>query len=651
MQSRQHFELYFWLHTEYVLLPALESNETTFWSLSHILIQKCLTESKAITMVTKKALQNTAESKAKRRTGVRSEPMLKDYLIKAQQEIFVMLEASRYDRFCKSNLYKMVLRDPLLTWARTGGRNDGFTDLMSYERLPKNTGNLHGQSATKLVICEDVELNECERTGSPNTEHSDLGDTIESPPSSDSGFLGLNLESIIRFTDLPEGLQVHYRPKYNIANNTLLECCDESTLIKAFIFEASSGHHSATNTHQSCDLEIHQVHIDQKVSKSVEDFHDLSTRLKPFFVPDGQLTISKTSKCPGDMLFCFQQTGQHGLMNAAVFLTYQDMLNVVSEEKERRARGLSFVSRIISATTLRTLLQQYLSDHEACDYMCSKQLVKHFANQHPLQMAKLGHSPTLSSPVNGACYDTTLEPLVQFFGTTGMLQLLACALLECSIVFVSDQYSALTNCAEGIRSLLKPFQWCHVYLPILPKSLLAYLECPTPFLAGIHTNYAHESIFPKSGSVAIANTETGMIYYTGRKCTNWQNLGICVHDADVSLPFAFKDTKHALDRLLNPFLFDLDTVNPKPANNHVYRTPFPDGKIRRECRSLIEHLLQGHMDARLIVGDVREFVVIFDEEQFLASKSAEGITFYRMLLRTQSFSEYIGVSSTPLQTT
>nr|CCA24213.1 conserved hypothetical protein [Albugo laibachii Nc14]CCA26935.1 conserved hypothetical protein [Albugo laibachii Nc14] len=656
MQSRQHFELYFWLHVEYVLLPALESNEEAFWNLSHVLVQKCLTESKAITMITKQALQQTLESKEVHLSNLRSEPLFKRNLIKAQQEIFMMLGASWYDRFCKSNLYKIVLRDPLLTWAQPDDVNDGFTELMSHQSSQDVSGLLHVQNATYMFTCEDVPSNDCEIKNTLSNGQTEFGDSIESPTSSDSGHfseLGLDLENIIRFTSLPEGLQVHYQPNFNVTSDSMLKNCDAPSLIEAVTFLANVVHQTSTDTHESCELEIHQVHIIQEVSNPQEYFQDLRTRLKPFLVPDGRMVISKTSKCPNDSLFFFQQTGRHGLMNAAVFLTYQDLPLVCNEDEVRRARGLSFVSKVISATTLRSLLQRYLSENEASKYMCPDRLSKHFADQIPLHMdsrTRIERCPTSSYQVNGACCDSTLEPLVQFFGTCGMLQLLACALLECSIIFVSNQYSALTICAEGIRSLLKPFQWCHVYSPILPKSLLAYLECPTPFLVGIHSHYAHESTLPKNGPYAIANTETGMIHYTGTKIIAWQNVGTSVHDEDVVyLPVTFKDTKHALDRLLNPFLFDLDSVNPKATNNRVYKAPFPESKFRRECRILIDNLLQGHMNSCLIVGDVREFVVIFDEAQFLALKSTEESTFYRMLLRTQCFSEYIGTSSTTLQ--
>ena len=40
--------------------------------------------------------------------------------------------------------------------------------------------------------------------------------------------------------------------------------------------------------------------------------------------------------------------------------------------------------------------------------------------------------------------------------------------------------------AEGITALLFPFQWQHTYVPILPASLLHFLDAPVPFIMGVH---------------------------------------------------------------------------------------------------------------------------------------------------------------------
>ncbi|KAG7246171.1 hypothetical protein CRUP_007938, partial [Coryphaenoides rupestris] len=42
--------------------------------------------------------------------------------------------------------------------------------------------------------------------------------------------------------------------------------------------------------------------------------------------------------------------------------------------------------------------------------------------------------------------------------------------------------------AESITTLLFPFQWQHVYVPILPPSLLHFLDAPVPYLMGLQSH-------------------------------------------------------------------------------------------------------------------------------------------------------------------
>lgn len=57
------------------------------------------------------------------------------------------------------------------------------------------------------------------------------------------------------------------------------------------------------------------------------------------------------------------------------------------------------------------------------------------------------------------------------------------------VCFVFDlDYQRLMTVAETITALMFPFQWQHVYVPILPASLLHFLDAPVPYLMGLHSN-------------------------------------------------------------------------------------------------------------------------------------------------------------------
>lgn len=58
----------------------------------------------------------------------------------------------------------------------------------------------------------------------------------------------------------------------------------------------------------------------------------------------------------------------------------------------------------------------------------------------------------------------------------------------CVCVFFGSDYQRLMTVAETITALMFPFQWQHVYVPILPASLLHFLDAPVPYLMGLHSN-------------------------------------------------------------------------------------------------------------------------------------------------------------------
>ncbi len=55
-----------------------------------------------------------------------------------------------------------------------------------------------------------------------------------------------------------------------------------------------------------------------------------------------------------------------------------------------------------------------------------------------------------------------------------------------SIVAFFPDYQRLMLIAEGLTCLMFPFQWQHVYVPILPASMSHFLDAPVPFIMGLH---------------------------------------------------------------------------------------------------------------------------------------------------------------------
>ncbi|XP_069756478.1 DENN domain-containing protein 5A isoform X8 [Narcine bancroftii] len=85
-------------------------------------------------------------------------------------------------------------------------------------------------------------------------------------------------------------------------------------------------------------------------------------------------------------------------------------------------------------------------------------------------------------------FDFPINEMFELLGLENVLQLFTCALLEIQILLYSQHYQRLMTVAESITAILFPCQWQHVYVPILPASLLHFLDAPVPYLMGLHSN-------------------------------------------------------------------------------------------------------------------------------------------------------------------
>ena len=48
--------------------------------------------------------------------------------------------------------------------------------------------------------------------------------------------------------------------------------------------------------------------------------------------------------------------------------------------------------------------------------------------------------------------------------------------------------SLLSMASLACLSLIHPLRWPYVFIPILPPALLDFLDCPTPYIVGIHSS-------------------------------------------------------------------------------------------------------------------------------------------------------------------
>ena len=57
-----------------------------------------------------------------------------------------------------------------------------------------------------------------------------------------------------------------------------------------------------------------------------------------------------------------------------------------------------------------------------------------------------------------------------------IMTIFAAVLVERKVLLVSEQLSLLTLAGEAIRTLVFPFEWLYVYVPVLPETMLEFLQ-------------------------------------------------------------------------------------------------------------------------------------------------------------------------------
>jgi hypothetical protein len=58
-------------------------------------------------------------------------------------------------------------------------------------------------------------------------------------------------------------------------------------------------------------------------------------------------------------------------------------------------------------------------------------------------------------------------------------------LRERRVILTAASPTTLSACAHALLSLLRPLQWPHIFVPLLPAALVSMVCAPMPFLVGV----------------------------------------------------------------------------------------------------------------------------------------------------------------------
>jgi hypothetical protein len=92
--------------------------------------------------------------------------------------------------------------------------------------------------------------------------------------------------------------------------------------------------------------------------------------------------------------------------------------------------------------------------------------------------------------------DISYEQIFKALSVDNILFLIHCILNERQILFHSKNYSLLGTVTEGLCSLIFPFHWHHVFIPLLPKQCLEFICAPVPYIMGTRSEFLYDLQIP-----------------------------------------------------------------------------------------------------------------------------------------------------------
>ncbi|KAL0102788.1 hypothetical protein PUN28_018228 [Cardiocondyla obscurior] len=184
-----------------------------------------------------------------------------------------------------------------------------------------------------------------------------------------------------------------------------------------------------------------------------------------------------------------------------------------------------------------------------------------------------------------------------------MMMIFASMLYERRIIFISKRLSRLSACVQACNALIYPMIWQHIYIPVLPLSLIDYLLAPMPFLIGVPTLTLQK--VPKSdlGEVVILDADNNTIE------SPFQDLESLPQDVVINLKKALRNRPALLG----------------------------DGVSRAFLRALVQ-LTAGYREALTLQQGER---ITFNQNAFVESRPSSMQPFLRKMLELQIFQQFI----------
>lgn len=244
--------------------------------------------------------------------------------------------------------------------------------------------------------------------------------------------------------------------------------------------------------------------------------------------------------------------------------------------------------------------------------------------------------------------DGSLWALFTAIGRRNVLNVVAGLLTEQRIILLSRDYALLTVMCEDLLSLLWPFRWIGVYIPLLPDFDLDFFDAigaPSLFIIGAHRRHKSQAL--SQPDLLVIDLDFQEVIYTAAP-----------EAASSAVPPLPKEACDILEKWLRelPLHHDMEMMHMPVLANLSCRTGACAHAATLACRSRFERGIRVAFRQAMLAmfGDFRRYLKFnsntLDAIAFLESRRADDRAFYNAVLKTQMFNFLLQeLNSPPLE--
>lgn len=219
-------------------------------------------------------------------------------------------------------------------------------------------------------------------------------------------------------------------------------------------------------------------------------------------------------------------------------------------------------------------------------------------------------------------------------GIYAVVNIVIALMTENKVLILSRSYTQIYQACHALISLMYPFVYSHIYIPILPACLLDFVASPTPYLMGLHASLKSQTF--ELIDVLVVDLDEGSVKIPD---------GLLIPKLDETL---HSQLINHLCLVLRPQLSQAD--NAFSPSQTPQSPPFIlDKEIRAIFLRIFTQLLQGYRSCLTVSRIYPNPIINFNKASFLSQRNSVNNDFVIRLLDCIYFSSFVQERGTPFR--